>query len=618
MNRRLLCGIALIAIPLIMPAAVSASLIWDSNGATTPNPADGSGTWDNGVTSNWWNTDTSTDVTWTNGETVATIGTGVDVATTRTITIASGGVTAGGLFFNYSHNTKDYTIAGDPLTLSLSSGTPTISCSKVATKWYNTPTISANIQGPSGARTDLNIDGLGSGSALTLSGTNKLGAVHVMSSVTTTNDRMNLYVSSPAALDATSVTMDQYCELRLNGAGTYNVPITLNGYGNAKTSPDTGSAAIFNNKNGTIWSGNITLAGNSSIGSASTYSLTENGVISDGTPSAHYSLAKAGSTNTLVLANSNTYTGDTQIYRGTLELNSLSGAAINKDGGNVVFLDGSTSETLTIDLDEQIGDSAIVDFQNNVTAAFNLNGHTETVAGLTRSGGTSVPTVRNNAATDAKLILSPALGAAYTYSGVLANGSTGKLALQKDGLGSQTLSGTNTYTGDTVVKAGSLAIDGSITSAMDVQGGSLKGHGTITGAVVAASGGSIEPGNSIGTLTIAGNVTLGGTLDVEYDGAAVSQKTDLLAVTGDLNLTGATFAFAPAAGGSPLSGEPHMFVTYTGALTGTAGGTAPAGYQVDYSTPHQISLVVAIPEPATWILLVLGGMALAAYKRRRG
>jgi autotransporter-associated beta strand protein len=621
MNKRLFLGIALIAIPLIMPTAVSASLIWDAN-LTTGGAQDGAGTWDDGATSNWWDTGGAppADVPWNSAnKNIAQIGTGTALGANATIAI-NGTVTAGGLIMKNTSSSKNYTIAGGTLVFATSdSSTPKIDF-QINPSWSQ-PVISANIQGPTVegvvARTNLDVDGEGTGSVLTLSGTNKLGAVHVMSSVANPAAAMCVYFGSTAALDATSLAVDPSCEVRLQGAGTYNVPITLNSMGNGVTAPNKNTTGLYNTVSGVILGGNITLTGNSSLG-GSTGAMTVNGVISDGDPSAHYSLTKSGASSTVVLANSNMYTGDTQIYRGTLELNSTSGPAINKNGGNVVFMNGNTTEALTLDLDEQIGDSAIVDFQNNVTAVFNLNGHTETVAGLTRSAGTSVPTIRNNAAsTDAKLILSPASGAAYTFSGILANGSTAKLALQKDGLGSQTLSGACTYTGDTVVNAGSLAIDGSITSAVDVKGGSLKGHGTITGAVVAESGGSIEPGNSIGTLTITGNVALGGTLDVEYDGAAAGQKIDLLAVTGDLDLTGATFAFAPATGGSPLSGEPHVFVTYTGGLTGTAGGTAPAGYQVDYGTPGQIALII-IPEPSTWILLVLGGMALAAYKRRRG
>ncbi|MBN2579251.1 MAG: PEP-CTERM sorting domain-containing protein [Pirellulales bacterium] len=211
------------------------------------------------------------------------------------------------------------------------------------------------------------------------------------------------------------------------------------------------------------------------------------------------------------------------------------------------------------------------------------------------------------------------------------------------------LTGTNTYTGDTIIRnnvtdpnivaaytiflkstgsiAYSRAIDIGAGAALDVteQAGGwslgasaaqvLKGNGSVVGDVIAATDGTIAPGDSIGTLTITGNLALGGTLEVEYDGAAAGQMIDLLAVDGDLDLTNATFDFTQLAGGSALTGEPHVFVTYTGVLTGAAAAMPPAGYQVDYNTAGQIALTV-VPEPATWLLLLLVGLTLAVYKCR--
>src|SRR5205814_165215 len=100
-----------------------------------------------------------------------------------------------------------------------------------------------------------------------------------------------------------------------------------------------------------------------------------------------------------------------------------------------------------------------------------------------------------------------------TYSGVI-SGIGG--ALTKQGSGTFTLSSASTYTGATTVSAGTLAVNGSATSAVTVNSSAtLAGTGTITGNV--SNSGTVAPGNSPGVLTITGNYTqtTGGTLVIE-------------------------------------------------------------------------------------------------------
>src|SRR5262249_42284038 len=68
---------------------------------------------------------------------------------------------------------------------------------------------------------------------------------------------------------------------------------------------------------------------------------------------------------------------------------------------------------------------------------------------------------------------------------VFAGQITGGLNLMKAGSGTQYLNGANTYTGPT-----------------NINGGTLGGTGSISGAVYLNAGGSIAPGNSIGTFTL--------------------------------------------------------------------------------------------------------------------
>lgn len=133
-----------------------------------------------------------------------------------------------------------------------------------------------------------------------------------------------------------------------------------------------------------------------------------------------------------------------------------------------------------------------------------------------------------------------ALGTSTDVAGVI-SGSGG---LVKTGSGTLLLSGGNTYTGPTTVRAGVLDINGSVASSVTLAGGELKGHGTL-GALTVGGGGTLAPGNSIGTLST-GSISFasGSTYQVEVNAAG---QSDLINANGAASLNG-TVAVQPAAG----------------------------------------------------------------------
>jgi autotransporter-associated beta strand protein len=226
----------------------------------------------------------------------------------------------------------------------------------------------------------------------------------------------------------------------------------------------------------------------------------------------------------------------------------------------------------------------------------------------------------------------------------------GSGGLTKKGADKLALAAANDYTGPTVVESGTLALEASARYAgrigaigsstlidakeaatLDVTavspwtlGGTtaqtLKGNGTVVGAVVAAAGSQIEPGESIGTLTVTGDLAVGGSWDVEYDGGA-AQPIDMLAVSGTLDLNGGTIDFALADGGSPLTAPAYVFASY-GTLvpftTPPVEQNVPAPYQVDYAYgPGANQIALVIPEPSTLVLLAMGLLGAAVCLRRR-
>ncbi|CAI2499501.1 autotransporter outer membrane beta-barrel domain-containing protein [Serratia proteamaculans] len=90
---------------------------------------------------------------------------------------------------------------------------------------------------------------------------------------------------------------------------------------------------------------------------------------------------------------------------------------------------------------------------------------------------------------------------------VWSNNISGHGGLTKQGIGTLVLTGNNSYAGPTLINQGLLAINGSVTSDVTVQNaGVLGGSGTV-GALTARSGGTVAPGNSIGTLNVTGNLS---------------------------------------------------------------------------------------------------------------
>jgi len=219
-------------------------------------------------------------------------------------------------------------------------------------------------------------------------------------------------------------------------------------------------------------------------------------------------------------------------------------------------------------------------------------------------------------------------GESTTYSGLMRDGGhpggpgardTGG-SLTKVGPGTLTIAGSSTYTGATTIEAGTLILDGSITSAVRVNGGILAGAGTVR-AVTVNSGGTLSPGNSPGILSVLGNLTLslGSTYLVDLNGTAVGTQYDQASVTGTIIIEDAILSLR--IGGPLLAGDQFTILNNDGtdAVTGhfsglPKGGTFTAGSQtftISYqgSDGNDVVLTTVVPEPATWVLLS-GGIAL--------
>ena len=124
---------------------------------------------------------------------------------------------------------------------------------------------------------------------------------------------------------------------------------------------------------------------------------------------------------------------------------------------------------------------------------------------------------------------------------------TGAGSLNKIGAGQLILSGTSTF-GPTTVSTGMLTIDGSITSTVNVLPSTfLNGSGSIGNDVTV--GGTLGPGDAIGTLSVAGNVNFqsGSTFQVEADPSRADQL--MVSSGGNINIaSGSTIEVTPTPG----------------------------------------------------------------------
>lgn len=301
-----------------------------------------------------------------------------------------------------------------------------------------------------------------------------------------------------------------------------------------------GGSAFGLTNAGNSWSGTTTVETGVTVhGTTATISgsdIIDNGALVydqdiDGTVTQAISgsgrLTKAG-TGIVTLANANSYTGGTAVMDGTLALGA----------------------------DERIADTGLLGI--DTPGVFDLAGHIETIGGLLGNGTVVL---------DGTLVVDQDIDT--TFAG---NFTDGLLAptdeLRKSGAGLLNLTGTSDFAGTVTAAEGTLAINGSMANAAVLveAAGRLQGNGTLGSLTVT---GTLAPGNSIGHLTVAGDLTfaVGSTYEVEITPAT----SDLTSAGGNILINGGTVSVLAGAGTySPLTD--YLILESVGSVTGTFDG----------------------------------------------
>lgn len=441
-------------------------------------------------------------------------------------------------------------------------------------------------------------------------------------------------------LSIKALTYNATSQFQINN--TANAVLTIGDGGVTKTA---GAALIFANA--------VTLGANQTwaLTGGGTGNLQMNGAFSDG----GFALSITGN-GTFDMRGSNTF-GPNVTIATPISVNTSGGTVVF--GGNNTFgsgtialgrLQGSTLRNIGQASAFGTGTTALIIGGNGANGTLDYSGSTATSNRTfnldPRSAGSGIDV----STADQTLTITGNLS--YASSGNVINtswnfGGAGNLVVTsaiaetsnatftagviKNGLGTLTLSGNNTYAGGTTVNAGTLLVNntagsGTGTGSLSVAiGATLGGNGTISGA--ATINGSVAPGNSIGTLNIANTTTWNSNDAWKFElGTAGSSlgspgTSDLLNITGAFTKgTGTTFTFDFLGGGQEGWYKLVDYTTSTTfantdfAATNLAGGLSGT-FTVDGATSALYLNVV--PEPGTWALLALSLTTLLTLRRRK-
>ena len=417
-------------------------------------------------------------------------------------------------------------LSGSAPTVTLSTTTPTIGgligsvnlATAVASGYASVTALTLNPTTGNPSYSGSIADGA-PGMTLTKSGagTQTLSGPNTYTGATTVSGGDLLLNNLNAISNSAPVSVASGASLQLNAAGTYAITGTLSLVGSGLAGTSDPGALFFGNGGVAATTVNAPLA----LGGATTissYGVTMNqtlGGVIGGTGPLTLDSRGGANTHTAVwtLNATNTYTGNTTIVNdnGLLDVTVMLGAANALPTTTSVNLHGVTT------------------MSGSIYATLDLNGFPQTLAGLTdtnssSSSGTFGTRVINSSDTPADLTINIDSGTdtfgttgTRVLPGTLGGTTAGLLAannltLTKTGAGTLVLAGTNTYTGNTTISAGTLQIDGSGVSPIEVQGGAnLAGGGNAGAAVGVDDEGSVTAGDTVNGVFTVPSLTFYGT-----------------------------------------------------------------------------------------------------------
>jgi autotransporter-associated beta strand protein len=327
-------------------------------------------------------------------------------------------------------------------------------------------------------------------------------------------------VTLNAANTYTGTTTVNSGRLILAGAPVSTVTAALNSSLSGLSQMEVSNDANLGAVPASVVSNNITIAGGGMLRTTATMTLDANrGINMSGTSPGLLSVAP--STTLTYGGDVNGTGGLTQTGGGTLVLTGASsyGGATNVVGGTGtaasvmrIGTDNALPATTTLGLNAiAAGGSATFDMGDASNTGFN-----QTVAGVANNGTLGTPTITNSGSAIKTLTVNNSASNTINFP------ITGKVALTKANAGTLTVSGANTYAGDTTVNGGIISVGnsgnlGSSTNGIAFGGGTLQATGALSSASrnvsVTAANGTVDTNGfdvAVGNVDGAGNFTKNG------------------------------------------------------------------------------------------------------------
>ncbi len=451
---------------------------------------------------------------------------------------------------------------------------------------------------------------LGPGGGLASSATLTLAIPSAFSSVSFLIAAFDSSSSSSSAFIGESVNYDAASGVTLAGTGNLS----------NKTGAPNG-ALLGADYSQDVWAGNVNLSASAYISGGYSGSLTISGIISG--PATAAVGFSSDSDATTILANANTYTGETQIVTQT----------------------GSTA-VLQLGVPNAINSSSGLNFVGGQSGQLDLNGNPVSFAYLT--GNSSNYLITNSSSTPATLNIVQKAGT-NTFAGQIADGG-GQVALKFTGTGNQTLTGSNTYSGGTTVNSGTVtaaSVSSLGTGIITLNGGGIIFSNTSPATVFTMIQSGFNKGNWNGSTGINSTTAASDPKHLHavgmyqpatattFEGQPLGTGDVAVKYTyyGDANLDGtvnsADYALIDAGflSHGPLTGWQNGDFNYDDVINGSdytlidnAFNTQGASLADTIASPTaQISgsEIAAVPEPTTLGSICLVAGSLLARRRRR-